>query len=239
MSGRIARFYKDVGVAQTPGGFVVLLDGKPVHTPAKAEMLLPNETLANALAGEWRAQTVRVDPGVMPLTRLANTAIDRIGGAREAVIAEIAAFGRTDVICYRADVPADLAAHQARTWDPLLEWAERRYGARLNCTRGVRFVEQPAEAIAALERAVAAYGNFGLAALHTAVTLTHSLVTALALAEGRLNARAAYAAAHADETYQADRWGHDNEAAARAHARERELGAAALVLESLRKSGGS
>jgi chaperone required for assembly of F1-ATPase len=239
MNQRIPRFYKDVAVAPAEGGFAVLLDGKPLLTPAKTDLILPNAQLAEAVANEWRAQAAKVDPAIMPLTRLANTAIDRVAEARDAVIAEIVGFGKADLTCYRADTPDDLAALQAATWDPLLDWAEARYGARLGAVRGLRFVEQPPEALAALEGAVAAHNPFGLAALQTGVTLCGSLVIALALAEGRLDAHAAYAAAHVDEAYQAGRWGHDAAANARARGRESELAAAALVLESLRNSAKS
>jgi chaperone required for assembly of F1-ATPase len=239
MSGRVARFYKEVSVAPAGGGYAVLLDGKPVHTPEKAQLILPNAALAEAVAAEWHAQAARVDPAIMPLTRIANTAIDRIAAARDAVITEIAAFAKADLTCYRADAPAELAALQAKTWDPILDWVEQKYGARLGATRGLRFVSQPADAVAALEGAVAAHDPFGLAALHTAVTLVGSLAIALALAEGRLDARAAYAAAHVDEQFQAERWGADSEAQTRHHARERELEAAAIVLESLRNSAQS
>jgi chaperone required for assembly of F1-ATPase len=236
---RLPRFYKDVTVAKAGGGYAVLLDAKPLRTPAKAELILPNAQLAEAVAGEWRAQTARVDPAIMPLTRLANTAIDRMPEGRDAAIAEIAAFAATDALCYRADAPRDLAALQAATWDPLLDWAEARYGARLAATRGLAFVAQPPEALAALARAVAAHDDFALAALHAAVTLLGSLVLALALSDGRLDAGAAYAAAHIDEAYQTSRWGRDEAAYARASGRKSELAAAALVLESLRNSGRS
>lgn len=236
MSGRVPRFYKDVSVAPGDGGYRVLLDGKPVRTPARNELTLPNAVLAEAIATEWRNQEARVDPAIMPLTRIANTAIDGVADTREAVIGDIAGYGKADLVCYRTDAPAELAERQAKTWDPLLEWVEQRYGARLGATRGLRFVAQSEEGIAALENAVAAYDAFGLAALHTAVTLLGSLVIALALAEGRLTAHSAYAAAHVDEAFNTERWGADAEAEARHHARERELEAAAIVLESLRNS---
>jgi chaperone required for assembly of F1-ATPase len=239
MIGRFARFFKEVTVAPADGGYAVLLDGKNVHTPAKGRLVLPNAALAEAIANEWRAQVAKVDPAIMPLTRIANTAIDGISGARDAVVAEIAAYAKADLTCYRADAPADLAALQAKTWDPILDWAEQKYGARLGATRGLRFVSQSPEAVDALERAVGQYDAFGLAALHTAVTLVGSLAIALALAEGHLDAHAAYAAAHVDEQFQTERWGADSEAQARHHARERELEAAAIVLESLRNSAKS
>jgi chaperone required for assembly of F1-ATPase len=239
MNSRIARFYKEVAVERAGQGHAVLLDGKRVRTPARAELVLPNARLAEAIAGEWRAQTAKVDPAIMPLTRIANTAIDRIADTREPVIAEIAAYGKADLVCYRADTPDDLAAFQAKTWDPLLDWVEATHGARMSATRGLRFVPQSPEAVAALERAVAAHDEFGLAALHTAVTLLGSLVIALAISRGRLDAQGAYAAAHVDETYQAGRWGEDAEANARHAARETELEAAAIVLDSLRQSAKS
>jgi chaperone required for assembly of F1-ATPase len=222
MTGR-KRFYKEVTIAEADGGYAVLLDGKAIRTPARVHLFLPGRKLAEALAEEWRAQGDTIKPETMPLTRLANTAIDRVAPDPAAAVAQILAFGRTDALCYRAAEPAELATRQKQHWDPLLAWAEDRYGARLKVTAGIGYVDQPPDALRALESAVCAYDPFAIAALHAAATVLGSLVVALALADGRLDPEAAFAVAHVDETYQAERWGWDPEAERRRRERLSEL----------------
>ncbi|SRR5579885_1644704 len=212
------RFYKDVSVAPTDGGFAILLDGKPVKTPSRAVLAVQSQMLAEAVAEEWRGQGEDIDPAAMPLTRLANTAIDIVAADRGKTANQILAYGRSDLLAYRAAEPEALVARQNRDWNPLLDWLSERYGARLVTGRGVAFVDQPGEALVALDSAVWAHDDFMLAALHNATTIMGSLVLALALAERRLDARAAFAASTLDESFQAERWGHDAEAAGR-HAR--------------------
>lgn len=213
------RFYKEVQVSDDRR---ILLDGRPVKTPKRAELKLPTPALAEAVAAEWRGQGNEIAPAGMPLTKFANTAIDRVAGQEAAVIGQILAYAN-DHLCYRAAAPADLAARQAAEWDPLLSWAEARFGARLATQAGITHFPQPPEAVAALRRAVEAQPPFALAALHNAATLTGSLVLALALAEGRLSAAEAFAFSQLDERYQAERWGEDPEAAKRAAALAAEL----------------
>jgi chaperone required for assembly of F1-ATPase len=222
------RFYQDVTVSSAP--FQILLDGKPVQTPDKHALILPTPALAAAVAEEWRAQGDKIDPAAMPLTKLANTAIDRVAPAREAVVGQ-AMNWLNDVLCYRAEHPAALTAQQAAEWDPLLDWAAERYGARLNTRTGPVHFYQPEYAVTALREVVVAFDPFALTAVATATSILGSLVLALALAEGRLAAAEAFALSQLDERFQAARWGVDEEAAARAAGLLAELTVAATFLK--------
>ena len=229
------RFYGEVTVSPAAGDFAVLLDGRPVRTPAKAALAVPSEALAEALAAEWRAQGEIIEPETMPLTRLVNSALDGVARAREATIAEVAKFAETDLVCYRAGEPAVLAAAQAAAWDPVLAFARDALDARFVCARGVMYVAQPAEARAAVRRAVEADtasrpGGLRLAALSVMTSLTGSVLLALAVARGRIDAAKAWRAAHVDEDHQIAIWGRDAEAAARREQRWRDMQAAAKVI---------
>lgn len=225
------RFYKEAGHAEAEGGFRLTLDGRPANTPAKHPLILPTRALAEAVAAEWAAQVEVVDPARMPLTRLANTAIDGVAPRHAAVVGDLCTYARTDLVAYRAGDPERLVAAQAAAWDPVIDWAHEALGARFVLSEGIRHVEQPDGTVRALERAVAGIGDpFRLAAFHTLTTLTGSLLIALAVLHGRLNADQAWEAAHVDETYQASVWGADAEALARLVARRLEFDAAAAML---------
>jgi chaperone required for assembly of F1-ATPase len=208
----------------------VLLDSKPIKTPRRAVLSLPNMALAEAVAEEWRSQTDVIKPLTMPLTKLANTAIDRVV-AHRFDIAEKITFYANDQLCYRAAAPEELVERQSAAWDPLLDWAAERFGARLATGAGLRHIAQPVGAVAALRAAVARYDSFVLTGLHNAVTILGSLVLGLALAEGRLDAEAAFVLSQLDELYQAENWGKDIEADTRAHALAAELAAAARFMK--------
>jgi chaperone required for assembly of F1-ATPase len=227
------RFYKDVSVEKNPAGFRILLDGKPVKTPGRQNLLLPTRRLADAIAEEWRGQGEEIKPAAMPMLRLANTVLDGVATSRHEVIAAILRFGEHDLICYRAEDPK-LAARQRESWDPTLTWAASCYGAKLQTGTGVAHIAQPPEALARLRDAIAAFGDFVLAALHVLVSITGSLVLGLSVAEGRLDSARAFALSRMDEDYQAERWGRDDEAAARAAALAREMAAAAAFLVAAR-----
>jgi chaperone required for assembly of F1-ATPase len=220
---RRARFYRDVVVEKTGEAYRVLLDGKPIRTPAGAAFLLPNESLAQAVAEEWRAQSEKLKPESMPLTKLANTAIDRVAANRAAWIEQILAFAKSDSVCYRATSPQDLVARQSAQWDKLLEWARERFGAQFHIATGIGFVEQPAETIAALAPALTSQDDFALVAIHATATLARSAIIALALSEGRLDADEAFAAAELDEIYQAEKWGEDEQALIQSRSKAAEL----------------
>jgi chaperone required for assembly of F1-ATPase len=228
------RYYKEAGIGGRDGAFEVLLDGKPVKTPAKRALALPRRALAEAAAAEWAAQGETIDPHTMPLTRLANVALDRVAGEIEGVAAEIAKYAGADLICYRASEPAGLVTAQGAAWDPVLFWARDRLGARFVCAEGVRHVGQSEEALGAVRAEIGRVPPpFALAALASATALTGSVLLALALAHERLSADAAWAAAHVDEDWNIAQWGEDAEAAARRAARRVEFDAAARMLELL------
>lgn len=220
------RFYKDVGIGRVGAQWSVLLDGKAIKTPAKAALELPTEALARAIADEWVAQGEAVKPQDMPLMRLACTAIDRVAPQVAAVIEEIAGYGRSDLLCYRADSPADLVERQSRLWQPWIDWAAGTLGAVMAVTRGVRHVEQGADALAALRKAVAAHDHYGLSGLHALVTSYGSLILGLAAASGAAKPEAAWDASRCDEAYQQERWGIDADAVKRSRNIKAEIDAA-------------
>lgn len=231
------RFYENAHVAEPPGagGFLVLLDDRPVKTPVGRELNLPTRALAEELAREWSAQTELIDPARMPLTRLANAAIDAVADAPAAVAAEVAKYLGSDLVFYRADAPAALVARQTEAWDPLLAFARDELGARFVTVEGVVFAEQPAEAIAAARRHIPAGAGgmakiWRLAAISSITTLTGSALLALALARGAIAPEAAWAAAHVDEDWQIAQWGRDEIALAARAFRYAEMQAAETVL---------
>ena len=205
------RFYKETAVDQGDGGHRILLDGKPMRTPAKAVLVVPTRALAEAIAAEWGAVPDKADINVshLPLTRLAATGLDRVTRQRARVIEDTAKYAGSDMLCYRASEPETLVKRQQATWQPLLDWADARYGARLVIVEGLAFVEQPAVAVARLGEAVATHSDLGLSALYNLTHISGSLIVALAVAEGHLAAADAFAAAQLDELYQVERWGED------------------------------
>ena len=221
------RFWKDVTVDAELG---VRRDGKPVRTPGRAPLLLPTATLAEAVAGEWRDVAGEVDPRAMPLTGLANAAIDRIAPDTAAFAAGLAAYGESDLLCYRADGPPDLVARQAAAWDPPLDWARDRYDVHFEIATGVMHRPQPEATIERLGAAIAARSAFELAPLSPIVTITGSLVLALALAERAMEADTVWAAANLDEDWQAEQWGEDELAVKVRETRRRDFDAAARFL---------
>jgi len=223
------RFYKSVAVVAAEGRHAIHLDEKPVMTPMGRALALPSVAFAEAVAEEWRTQAEIIRPVTMVLTAIANTAIDRIAVDRTLAVAQLARYAETDLLCYRADAPADLVARQAAAWQPVLDWAEACHGAALLVTAGVTPVAQPEAALDALRRALHAHDEFRLAALSTAVSAMGSLILSLALADGRLSATEAFALAQLDETYQNEKWGEDDEAVAHRAEVRSDVAAAALV----------
>ena len=208
------RFWTAASVAPVEGGFTVLLDGRGVKTPAKAPLVVPSEALARLIAAEWDAQVEKVAPETMPATRAANSALDKVAVQFDQVAEMLAEYGGTDLLCYRAEGPAELVARQAAGWDPLLDWASDRYGAPLVATAGVMFIAQPPGSLAALRHAVFDQTPFQLAALHDLIAITGSLILGLAVAEGRLSPDEAFDLSRIDEHWQIEQWGEDEEAAA-------------------------
>jgi chaperone required for assembly of F1-ATPase len=236
------RFYTDTAVDAGDGGHRVLLDGRPMRTPAKAVLVLPTRALAEAIAAEWREVPEKADINVshLPLTRLAATGLDRVTTQRQRVVDDTAKYAGSDMLCYRASEPESLVRRQQQTWQPLLDWAADHYGARLVVVEGMAFVNQPDEAVHKLHHAVVAHSDLALSALYNLTHISGSLVLALAVAEGRLSAEDAFAAAQLDELYQIERWGEDPIAARRHEGIRGDIGAGArflALLESQRLKG--
>lgn len=226
------RFYRDAGIEDTADGFRVVLDGRPVRTPARNFLVAPSRTLAQALAAEWDSQGETIDPATMPLTRLANSIIDGVVGAPMPVAAEIEKYLGSDLLLYRAEGPQRLVERQARLWDPVLAWAREALGARFVLAQGVVHVAQPEGALAPARVAIP-NDPWRLGAVHAITTLTGSALLALALSGGHLTADAAWDAAHVDEDWNMEQWGRDEIALSRRAARRAEMDAAATVLASL------
>lgn len=230
------RFYDSASVfAEPDGGFSIRLDGKPVRTPGRALLALPNEAAARLVADEFDAQREVVDPVSMPVLRLANSAIDGVAGETQAVIEDIMRYSSSDLVCYRADGPQPLVDRQAKLWDPVLDWAKAELGARFWLAEGVMHVEQPQEAVTAVGEWLARRDDpFTLAALHVMTSLTGSALLALSVEAGAIDADAAWVAAHVDEDWNIEQWGEDEEAAARRTARKADYDAANRLIAALR-----
>jgi chaperone required for assembly of F1-ATPase len=229
------RFYEDVAVVAEDGGFAVRLDLKPLRTPAKAPLVLPSRALAEAIAAEWQGQGVMVKLTELPLTRLASTAIDLVARRRGEIAAEVARYAGTDLVCYRAEHPPELARRQHSTWQPLIDWATLRYDARLEVTAGIVPVDQSPATLRAFAMAVESYGNLELAALHLATAAAGSLVVALALLEGQLDVESAFAAAQLDESFEIEQWGEDAEQTQRRAALKEDMALAHRFITLLRQ----
>ncbi|MDQ2067478.1 ATP12 family protein [Xinfangfangia sp. CPCC 101601] len=208
------RFWKEAKAEAVEGGFTIRLDGRAVKTPAKALLVLPTLALAEAIAAEWDAQEKVLKPETMPLTKAANSAIDKVAPMRAEVIAELSNYGGSDLLCYRATGPAPLQERQAAAWDPLLDWSAKTLDAPLVVTSGIMPVDQPAQSLDRLTGHVAAFSNFELAALHDLVAISGSLVLALATTRARLTASEAFDLSRIDNHWQVEQWGEDEMEAA-------------------------
>ncbi|WP_420419586.1 ATP12 family chaperone protein [Pacificispira sp.] len=217
------RFYKTSSIGTVEGGFSVLLDGKPVRTPAKAPLTLPNRALAEAVAAEWADQGDKIVPDTMPQMTLSATAIDRVTVAAAQVAADAAGYAGSDLLCYRADTPVELAQRQAEGWDPVLAWASERYDVQFQTTAGLMPVDQPEETRARFRSVAESFDPFQLTAVHVLTTATGSVLLALAVVEGRCAPAEAFALSRIDETYQEELWGVDEEAAKRRDRLAREI----------------
>jgi chaperone required for assembly of F1-ATPase len=230
----VKRFWRDAAAVAEPSGFGVALDGRAARTPARHKLVAPSLALAEAIAGEWRAQGDEVDPRAMPLTRLTTTAIDLMPVRRDDAIAEVAGFAGTDLLCYRAAEPADLVARQSRGWQPWLDWLLRRHDSLLVTTQTVAAVAQPEASLRTLRAVIERCDDWRLVGLHAATTLTGSIVLGLALEEGAIEPEAAFALACLDELYEVERWGEEEEQQRRHAALRRDLAAADRFLRLLR-----
>jgi chaperone required for assembly of F1-ATPase len=227
------RFYEQAGVAQNGDQFEVTLDGKPIRTPARRPLAAPTRELAQAIADEWQAQQDVIDPAAMPLTRLANSIIDGVADQSGPVAEEIAKYLGSDLLFYRADGPEKLTERQAQAWDPVVEWAAEKLGARFILVEGVVFAAQPEQAVASTAKAIPT-DHWRLGAVHSITTLTGSALLALALAHGAVTPEQVWTSAHVDEDWQMEQWGRDSLAMERRAHREAEMAAAAKILRLLK-----
>ena len=207
------RFWTEVAVVPEGEDFAVVLDGRPVRTPQKAHLRVPTRPFAEEVAREWAEQGETLDPNAMPATRLANVAIDKVAASQADVVAMLASYGASDLLCYRAEAPPALVERQQAGWNPLLEWSAGELGARLAVGSGVMPVAQSEADLARLREPVEQMDAFEIAAFHDLVTLSGSLVLGLAVAFGRLSAEEAWGLSRLDEDFQIEEWGADEEAA--------------------------
>ncbi len=228
------RFYREVTISDEADGHQVLLDGQPLRTPAKRHLRAPSAELAQAIAEEWAGQENEIRPAMMPLTRLASTALDRMPAQRTAAIDQVSEYATTDLLCYRAAHPLELVERQRHRWQPLLDWAAEAYGARLVVTTGLVPVAQPEPAVQRLRGRVEALRDWPLVGLHTATTALDSLILGLALLESRIDPEAAFTASLLDELFEIERWGQDSETERRHVALRREVEAAATFIAKSR-----
>ena len=225
------RFWTNATIDPRGGGFGIALDTRSLKTPARANLVVAERALADAIALEWRACGAEIDPREMPLTGLANAAIDHVAPQRDVFAAELAKYAQGDLLCYRADHPPKLVAAQAAAWDPMLAWAQQRFVVEFVIATGIMHVPQPAATVARLGDALAPASAFQLAALSPIVTIGGSLITALAMFEQAVETDAAWDVVSLDERWQIEQWGDDHEAVAALANRRADFGAAARFLE--------
>ena len=227
------RFWKEVAVRQTEQGWTIELDGGAVKTPAREALEVHTRPLADAIAEEWRNVGERIDPRAMPLTGLANAAIDRVAPDPQAFAANLARYAEADLFCYRAEGPQALIGRQEAEWDALLSWARRRFDVDFGTTSGITHVHQPPATVERLSHEVAALDAFYLAGLSPLVTISGSLVAALAVFHKAKSPEEAWAAVTVDDDWQREQWGSDAEAEVALEGRRRDFMAAARFLELL------
>jgi len=209
---KMKRFWSTATIEQADQGYAILLDGRSVKTPAKSPLIVPTEKMARAIAAEWDAQTEEVQPHTMPITRSANSAIDKVRVQFDEVTDLILAYGETDLLYYRADAPAELVERQNQQWDPIVDWAKSRFGVTPVIGQGVMFVAQEPDILAKFDPVVKNMSAFQIAALHDLVGMTGSLILGLAVFEGFVSAETAWNLSRLDEIWQIEQWGQDDEA---------------------------
>ena len=228
------RFYKTASVAAAGPPFAILLDGKSVRTPQKSLLAVPTQALAEAVAAEWEAQGPVIDPRALPLTKVANSTIDRVLPHRRRAIDEIVKYAGSDLVCYRATEPGELVLRQADVWDAIVAWAKQYLGAEFRVVGGIMFADQPPDAMAAVRTYLDERSEWELASIHAMTTLTGSALVALMLERGAIAAERACNAVHLDEDWQIEHWGEDVEAKAGRAARRRDFDAAVRFLQLLK-----
>ena len=229
------RFWKHADLIEADGGWAVTLDGRNVRTPGKHLLVVPSRALGEAIAAEWQAQDEKINPLTMPFTRSANSAIEKVAPQRDGVIAMLAGYAETDLLCYRAEYPESLVSRQTEYWDPLLDWAAHVHGARLLPVMGVIPQQQAEESLAQLRDCVARFDTFELTALHDLITLSGSLVLGLAIAEGHIDANSAWPISELDALFQQEQWGADEDAVAERAVKEAAFLHAETLLHLVRR----
>ncbi len=209
------RFYKSVALDERADGFGLTLDGRAVKTPLKKALLMPNLALGQAVAREWENQGEFIDPNSMMLTKLSNTALDRVGDERARIIDEIIEYANADLLCYRAERPAELVSRQCKLWNPVLDWAARDLGAQFSITAGIVHQSQTEDCLSAFRSFVESMSNFSIAGYHNTMSMTGSALLAAAAQRGHLSADEIWSLAHVDEDWQIEQWGSDEEEAER------------------------
>jgi len=230
------RFYAEAGVSEVDGGFAITLDGKPIKTPSGRMVAVPVREIADAVAAEWAAQAEIIDPLSMPMTRFANSVIEAVVDRVSLVRDDMAKYLQSDLLFYRAGHPEALVARESEHWDPVLFWAANAFSAHFILAEGIVHVHQPEQAVEAAHAALP-QNPWSVAAAHVVTTLTGSALLALALAHGRLDAEAVWAAAHVDEDFNAEQWGQDEEALCRRAVRETDFRAAVRILRAFAPLG--
>jgi len=225
------RFYKEVTVEEAGNAYSVLLDGRPIKTPAKLSLHLPTQELAKAIAEEWERQSEKIEPSSMPFMQAAATVIDRVKPQRDKVISDIVAYGGSDLVCYRAAYPENLVAKQSVAWDPLIDWVLERHHVALKTTNAINPIEQDEEALERLAAVVEAQKDMTLAPLYNITALCGSLVVAIAVLDGHLSAEEAFEISELDETHVMELWGADAEALQRRKNNKGSLVASTRFLE--------
>ena len=227
------RFFKEVSIDACDGGYRTLLDGRPLKTPAKADLIVPVKGLAKAVAEEWDAQEEKIEPSAMPITRLATTAMDRMPDLRSAAVHEITDYTGTDLLCYRAPKPDDLVRRQHQIWQPSLDWMEETFGVAFEVTGSLLPAPQPKETIDGVRQLVEAIDDWPLVGLHGATTSLGSVVLALALWYGKIDAAFATDASLLDELFEIEQWGQERDASRRHDTLRRDVHGIAEYLKHL------
>ncbi len=228
------RFYKEVALVEQAGGYGLTLDGRPVKTPLKQLLSMPTKALADGVAREWDAQNEHINPATMLLTKLCNTALDRVGEGRARIVDEIIDYANADLLCYRAEGPVELVARQSKRWDPVLAWAADTIGARFSPTAGIVHQSQSDECLSAFRGLVEGFDDFTIAGFHNVMTLTGSAVLAATAREEHLTGDEIWALAHLDEDWQIEQWGEDAEEQERRDGRQKEFEAMLEFLSLLK-----
>lgn len=209
---KMKRFWSQATIEHSDRGYAILLDGRAVKTPAKSNLIVPTEKMARAIAAEWDAQTKAVQPDTMPITRAANSAIDKVRVQFDEVTDLILAYGEADLLYYRADTPTALVERQNEQWNPLVDWAKSRYGVTPVIGQGVMYVAQEPDILAKVAPVVKKMSEFQVAAFHDLVGITGSLILGLAVFDGFVSAATAWNLSRVDEDWQIEQWGQDDEA---------------------------